>query len=91
MRVTKTLIGDFRTTWGYPHCRMIDIRQDGVEPGAPWLRSLARERDRYLAVYADVSEPGQINRGDRAQPLTTDPRRPSGYRLGHAGPLGPSR
>lgn len=51
-----------------PRCRMIDIRQDGAEPGTQWLTSLAQERDMSLAVYADVSQPGQITLGDRPQP-----------------------
>jgi uncharacterized protein YcbX len=51
-----------------PRCRMIDIRQDGAEPGAKWLKRLAQERDMSLAVYADVSQPGQIVLGDRPQP-----------------------
>ena len=51
-----------------PRCRMIDIRQDGAEPGSPWLKSVAQERDMLLAVYADVSQPGQINLGDQLQP-----------------------
>jgi uncharacterized protein YcbX len=51
-----------------PRCRMIDIGQDGVEPGARWLKVLAQERDMFLAVYADVIQPGQINLRDRLQP-----------------------
>jgi uncharacterized protein YcbX len=52
-----------------PRCRMIDIRQDGTDPGERWLRSLARERDLFLAVYADVTRPGRISLGDRVHPL----------------------
>jgi hypothetical protein len=51
-----------------PRCRMIDIRQDGAEPGSPWLKSVAQERDMFLAVYAHVIQPGQINLGDQLQP-----------------------
>jgi uncharacterized protein YcbX len=51
-----------------PRCRMIDIRQDGAEPGSPWLKSVTQERENFLAVYADVSQPGQINLGDQLQP-----------------------
>lgn len=47
---------------------MIDIRQDGAEPGSPWLKSVAQERDMFLAVYAHVIQPGQIKLGDRLQP-----------------------
>jgi uncharacterized protein YcbX len=50
-----------------PRCRMIDIRQDGAELGAKWLKGLARERDMSLAVYADVTRPGQIRLGDRPE------------------------
>ena len=50
-----------------PRCRMIDIQQDGAEPATKWLRPLARERDMSLAVYADVTRPGQIRLGDRAE------------------------
>jgi uncharacterized protein YcbX len=50
-----------------PRCRMIDIRQDSVEPGVKWLKSLTRERDMSLAVYADVIRPGQIRVGDQPQ------------------------
>lgn len=48
-----------------PRCRMTDLPQDGVEPGAKWLTSLARERDLCLAVYADVVRPGRVTLGDR--------------------------
>lgn len=48
-------------------CRMVDIRQDGVEPGEKWLKSLARERGMFLAVYADVTRSGQISVGDRVR------------------------
>lgn len=51
-----------------PRCRMIDIRQDGADPGTHWLKHLAHERDMCLAVYADVSQPGQITLGDRPRP-----------------------
>lgn len=52
-----------------PRCRMIDIRQDGTEPGEKWLRSLAQERDMFLAVYADVTHPGRITVGDRVRAI----------------------
>ena len=52
-----------------PRCRTIDIVQDGAEPGQRWLKSLGRERDMSLAVYADVSRPGRICIGDRPQAL----------------------
>jgi uncharacterized protein len=48
-----------------PRCRMIDINQDGVAPGAKWLKPLAAEREMNLAVYADVTQPGRITVGDR--------------------------
>jgi hypothetical protein len=48
-----------------PRCRMIDIRQDGLEPGSQWLKPLAQERGMSLAVYADVSQPGRIRLGDQ--------------------------
>ena len=48
-----------------PRCRMVDIRQDGAEPGEKWLRFLAKERDMFLAVYAEVTRPGQVSVGDR--------------------------
>lgn len=50
-----------------PRCRMVDIRQDGAEPGEKWLKSLARERDMFLAVYAEVTRSGQISVGDRVR------------------------
>ena len=50
-----------------PRCRMIDIRQDGVDPETRWLTSLARERDMSLGVYAEVSRPGRITVGSRAR------------------------
>lgn len=52
-----------------PRCRMVDIRQDGVEPGQKWLRSLTQERDMFLAVYAEVIRPGQVTVGDRVRTL----------------------
>ncbi len=48
-----------------PRCRMIDIVQDGANPGASWLRPLGQERDLCLAVYADVVRPGHVRLGDR--------------------------
>ncbi len=50
-----------------PRCRMIDIRQDGAQPGERWLKSLAQERDMFLAVYADVIRPGRLRVGDQAR------------------------
>jgi len=50
-----------------PRCRMVDIRQDGAEPGEKWLKSLARERDLCLAVYAEVIRPGHVTIGDRVR------------------------
>ena len=50
-----------------PRCRMMDLAQDGVEPGAKWLRSLGRERNLCLAVYADVVRPGHIRVGDHVR------------------------
>ncbi|MDN5893858.1 MAG: MOSC domain-containing protein [Nocardioides sp.] len=47
-------------------CRMVDIAQDGVPPRPGLLKSLARERDLHLAVYADVVQPGRLTRGDDA-------------------------
>lgn len=47
-----------------PRCRMIDLAQDGVAPGAPWLTSLGRERELFLAVYASVRVPGRLSVGD---------------------------
>lgn len=50
-----------------PRCRMVDIRQDGVELGKKWLRSLTQERDMFPAVYAEVIRPGQVTVGDRVR------------------------
>lgn len=50
-----------------PRCRMVDIRQDCVEPGEKWLRPLAQERDMLLAVYAEVIGPGRVSVGDRVR------------------------
>ena len=47
-----------------PRCRMIDIAQDGVVPNGKWLGRLAAERNLHLAVYADVTAPGEIAVGD---------------------------
>jgi uncharacterized protein YcbX len=55
-----------------PRCRMIDIGQDGVEPGAKWLKVLTQERGMCLAVYADVRRPGQISLGDHV--VSASPR-----------------
>jgi len=52
-----------------PRCRMIDIRQDGADPGTKWLKPLTREREMSLAVYADVVRPGRIAVGDRPRPV----------------------
>jgi uncharacterized protein YcbX len=52
-----------------PRCRMIDIGQDGAEPGVTWLKSLTQERDMTLAVYADVIRPGRISVGDWPRPV----------------------
>jgi MOSC domain-containing protein len=48
-----------------PRCRMIDIVQDDAESVAKWLKPLARERDMFLAVYAEVTRPGGFTLGDR--------------------------
>jgi uncharacterized protein YcbX len=64
-----------------PRCRMIDIAQDGVVPGEKWLRSLTREREMFLAVYAEVTLPGTVSVGDHVEVLSprlspaTPPRR----------------
>ena len=50
-----------------PRCRMIDIAQDGVVPGQPWLRALGRERGPFLAVYAEVTCPGTVAVGDQVE------------------------
>jgi uncharacterized protein YcbX len=50
-----------------PRCRMLDIRQDGVDPGENWLKPLAQERDMCLGVYADVVLPGDVVVGDDAR------------------------
>lgn len=47
-----------------PRCRMVDIRQDGVDPGGRWLRHLAQERDLRLGVYAEVTRPGLVSVAD---------------------------
>ncbi|MCW2818350.1 MAG: hypothetical protein JWR42_1137 [Marmoricola sp.] len=47
-----------------PRCRMVDLDQDGLAVGAPWLRGLGRERGTHLAVYADVRRPGTVRVGD---------------------------
>ena len=48
-----------------PRCRMVDVDQDGARAEGLWLRRIAAERDRHLAVYADVAEPGVLRVGDR--------------------------
>lgn len=45
-------------------CRMIDLDQDGVSPGVPWLRRLGQDREACLAVYAEILTPGWISVGD---------------------------
>ena len=54
-------------------CRTMDIRQDGADPGARWLKALSRERDMVLAVYAAVTHPGNIRVGDQPQLVSVDP------------------
>ena len=46
---------------------MVDIRQDGAEPGEKWLRFLAQERAMFLAVYAEVTHPDQVSIRDRVR------------------------
>jgi uncharacterized protein YcbX len=41
-------------------CRMVDIAQEGLSAQPGWLRSLARERDLSLGMYADVTTAGAI-------------------------------
>lgn len=48
-----------------PRCRMVDIAQDGVLPRTQWLKSITRDRDMFLAVYADVRSPGECSVGDK--------------------------
>lgn len=50
-------------------CRLIDLAQDGTDPGVPWLRPLGAERDLRLAVYADVTSPGVVACGDEVSVL----------------------
>ncbi len=45
-------------------CRMIDIAQDGLAEQPGWLKSLGRERDLCLGVYAAVRDGGRIGLGD---------------------------
>jgi hypothetical protein len=52
-----------------PRCRMIDIEQDGTDPGIHWLKPLTQEREMCLAVYADVTRPGRIAIGDQPRPV----------------------
>ena len=52
-----------------PRCRMIDIEQDGTDPGIHWLKPLTQEREMCLAVYADVTRPGRIAVGDQPRPV----------------------
>lgn len=47
-----------------PRCRMIDVAQDGIAPESHWLKRVARDRDNFLAVYADVLTPGTFCVGD---------------------------
>jgi len=70
--VGKTVgIGDasLRVAERIPRCRMIDIAQDGVQPVGRWLKPLAKEREMFLAMYADVRQTGVIKVGDN---LTID-------------------
>lgn len=48
-------------------CHMIDVAQDAAAPDGRWLKALASERNVQLAVYADVTIPGECALGD---PLT---------------------
>ncbi|WP_460814552.1 MOSC domain-containing protein [Nocardioides korecus] len=52
-----------------PRCRMVDLDQDGVAVGAPWLRGIGRERGMFLATYADVRRPGAVRVGDEVRLL----------------------
>ena len=45
-------------------CRMVDIAQDGLPPQPGWLKSLGRERELCLGIYASVLTPGRIGLGD---------------------------
>lgn len=45
-------------------CRVIDVPQDGLSMGTPWLRSLPPGRVLELGVYADVVVPGSLRVGD---------------------------
>ena len=47
-----------------PRCRMVDIAQDSIAPMAHWLKRIARDRDNFLAVYADVLSPEEFRVGD---------------------------
>jgi uncharacterized protein YcbX len=46
-------------------CRMVDIAQEGLAEQAGWLKSLGRERDLCLGIYADVAGAGNVSVGDR--------------------------
>ncbi|AJT42844.1 hypothetical protein UM93_03275 [Psychromicrobium lacuslunae] len=48
-----------------PRCRMIDIDQDGAVASGRWLKPLASEREMFLAMYAEVTNPGLVSMGDR--------------------------
>ncbi|KRF20662.1 hypothetical protein ASG90_19030 [Nocardioides sp. Soil797] len=47
-----------------PRCRMVDIDQDGARADGRLLKPLTRERDMFLAMYADVEQVGVIALGD---------------------------
>lgn len=53
-----------------PRCRMIDVDQDGAHARGAWLKPLASEREMYLAVYAEVAEPGVIAIGDAVRSIS---------------------
>jgi len=44
-------------------CRMVDVAQDGLPEQHGWLKSLGRERELCLGVYAEVRTPGTLHRG----------------------------
>ena len=66
--VGKTLAvgtASFEVVRPVTRCRTIDLDQDGADANGRWLKPLAAERDRRIAMYADVAEPGVMAVGDR--------------------------
>lgn len=58
-----------RCEYPTPRCGMITREQPGLGPDKRVLRTVVREADQNLGVYADVVEPGEVDLGDELELL----------------------